>query len=243
MEATLTSNAINQICNCYPHWVYKQSEYLCIADIGSDITDWIRNNENIDIVKDVFSTIEKLFEIENQEINSLLIAGMFNRMQNEVYRTFEKPDVIELFMGKKSLKAWGDYLEGHLGKGFRTIIDWRKILIQTGGGLQKLSIRFANTDKEIILNDSDLQKIRILPLLAEKTIDWIKRKEKPYYGFKKPYACIITESWYYPDQIFNQTIIIGNRVNQSTSSRYVKTKNQIGILNMKDLELKLKKIV
>lgn len=237
---TSTFDALKQICDCHPGWIYSEPEYLLIADIGSEIIGFIEENENLDLVKKVFGLIEDFLLEDNIELSSLLIAGMFNRMQTEVYTKFVNPDAIDIFFGSRTLQAWGDYIEGHMGNGFRSIESWRKILIQKGGGTQKIQFQFLKPPREFTLDYESVSKIGLLPLLAEKTISWKKNAGKPFMGLKTPYAKITIESWYYPDMTYNEVLVIGNKAKQISGGRYIKTKNQIAILDMEKLESLLK---
>jgi hypothetical protein len=238
---TSTTDALHQICDCHSHWVYSEPEYLLISDIGSEIISFIQENENLDLIKKVFGIIEEFLQEDNIELSSLIIAGMFNRMQNEVYRKFENPDCINVFFGKRSLQAWEDYIEGHLGYGFRSITSWRKILIQAGGGTHKIRFQFFKSPRDFTLEYETVTKIGLLPLLAEKTISWNNTAGKPFMGLKSPYAKITIESWYYPDMTYNEVMMIGNRAKEISGGRYIKTKNQIAILDMEKFEILLKK--
>lgn len=236
---TRTYQCLTQICNCHPTWHYTEVEYLCIADIGSEILNFAENEIEKETLKKVFSLIEVFLEEENIEINSLIIAGMFGRMQTEAYSIMKKPNKIEKLLGERALKAWGDYIEGHLGiKGIRTIEDWRRIIIQKGIEINNLKFHLFDIKKSYEFNSNQLKNLDISPLLAHKIIQW-NTKEFDRKGFDNPYAILSYNYIVDSSNIINNELIIGNKISSNNELRYLKYRNKIAEIDIQSIKQKL----
>lgn len=236
---TGTFHCLTQICNCHPTWHYTDIEYLCIADIGSEILYFVEKEIEKETLKKVFSLIEVFLEEENIEINSLIIAGMFGRMQTEAYSIMKNPNKLEKILGERALKAWGDYIEGHLGiKGIRTIEDWRRIIIQKGIEINNLKFHLFDVKKSYEFNSDQLKNLEISPLLAHKIIQW-NTKEFDGKGFNNPYASITYNNIVNSSNITNHELIIGNKIASNSELRYLKYRNKIAEIDVQSIKQKL----
>ncbi len=104
-------------------WKNEGINYLIIASIGHELVVDVSKNQNKDRSIAVLATIEKLLINANQNTINLIGAGLFEAMQNNVLDRFnsDEMDVLDAYLGEKSLKLWKDIIEGWHGSGVRTM--------------------------------------------------------------------------------------------------------------------------
>jgi len=129
MEAQ--KKALKQICQHKENWflAFEKPDmlsYLLIAEIGREIVEEVKLGNNKKQLSPIFDTIEEILKNTNDiNVTSLIVAGMFNAMQNKAYDELNPPDIVSNYLGKESLRHWEEYIEGWTGKDIRTIEAWK----------------------------------------------------------------------------------------------------------------------
>ncbi len=104
-------------------WREEGINYLTIASIGHELVVDVSKNRNKERLLAVLATIENLLVNPNQDTINLIGAGLFEAMQNNVldYFNSNEMDILDSYLGEKSLKLWKDIIEGWHGSGIRTM--------------------------------------------------------------------------------------------------------------------------
>lgn len=100
--------------------------YHLSVEISDEVLQDIKEGKNTITLKAVFITIEQILEnTDDVQVISLIVAGLFNAMQNKAYDELHPPDQVSIYLGSYSLIHWEDYREGWAEKGIRTIKAWK----------------------------------------------------------------------------------------------------------------------
>lgn len=226
-----------QICAPSLEWQkrYVENEhygaYVRIADLGREIVHDVSKGKNTKLIKAFFLCLEEVL-VQNEgdiAIYSLIGAGLFEAMQAAAYRSLQPPNLLERYMNEKSLRVWGDILEGWNGKGIRTIDAWRRILVSET--IQKMVIELPDVHFELNPNTQNSNAIQGLPpLLFEQKIGKITDTSlSEENGFSAPFARIIL---FFSHSQNKKKIIIGNKISENSQTRFALYEAEIFTLHV-----------
>jgi len=101
--------------------------YSWISELGSEFVSLVAKGEGTSIAR-AFAIIEQGLLTGDSATCNLLVSGLLNSMQAKAYSRLNPPDLLDQYFGPETLEAWGDLIEGHTGKGIRSIESWKRII-------------------------------------------------------------------------------------------------------------------
>lgn len=193
------AEAVELLCRATPRWrrrlpgiVEDGLPYPAIAELGHELISMVLAGRARP-VRRLFQAIERCLVDGDPDARNLLLAGMFEAMQNDAYARMDPPDELNRWLGPVSLQAWADLIEGWTGAGIRTIEHWRRVIIngsimrihwQSRDGDWTLERGETGTTLDHSINNSHERTSRMLapaeaaailknfqPLVAERLID------------------------------------------------------------------------
>lgn len=189
-------------------WQTHQINYHAIANIGREIVLDVKNQKNLDRVKNVLTAIEMILHDAQQNEIDLIGTGMFECMQTNALDEFlpGSMDALDEYFGPLSLLMWQDILEGWHGEGVRSMETYARILIN--GSVEKVNLHLYENDLSFELDGKSLGN-DFTPFLSDRFI--AHREYDDPITF--PYA----------ELIFNEDeiITIGEFVNHTKSERLI----------------------
>lgn len=127
---------IDHLCDLRPEWDARRAEihdnnyyYSDGASLGCELLTAAVDGIVEPWVGTGFAVIERAITSGDDKTRNLVIAGLFEAMQNDAYRRDVRDEVIDGLLGPASLRAWAALIEGWTGDGVRTLAHWRRVII------------------------------------------------------------------------------------------------------------------
>ncbi len=195
-------------------WEKERLNYIVIAIIGRELIEDVSKQRNLERVNDVLKEVESILLNAQQNILSLIGAGLFEAMQIEALNTFttKSMDIMDNYLGPRSLIMWKDIIEGWNGKGIRSIEDSSKIMFRISVGKVALiqSQNKYEAEASNVVIDSNVY-------FAEELLEIENYYESKYKSkFSKPFASIIINRGSEMTEV-----IVGEYINSSSLNRVV----------------------
>lgn len=99
--------------------------YFDLGAYGRRLVRAIAEGRNEPWMRLAFQAIEEGI-VEGGATANLVVAGLFEAMQNAAFATLEPPDALDDWLGPRSVEAWRDLIEGWTGPGIRSMDAWRR---------------------------------------------------------------------------------------------------------------------
>jgi len=101
--------------------------YSAMSDLAMWLDQAFTNGAYLDAVPAVFDLIEDTLAREEPELKYLITAGLFESLQTYAVMNFEPPDVVDDYLGLRSLELWRGVIEGFSKPGIRSIAALREL--------------------------------------------------------------------------------------------------------------------
>lgn len=189
-------------------WEEHQINYHAIANIGRELVLDVKNQKNLDRVRNVLNDVESILKNAEQNELDLIGAGLFECMQTNALNEFssDSMDSLNDFLGSTSLEMWQDILEGWHGEGIRSMEEYSKILVN--GGINEVFVHLYETNSSFEISGEMLGN-DFTPFKSDRFIRHRNYDEPISLPYVKLYFPEIAE------------IIIGGHTDSSEKDRYI----------------------
>jgi hypothetical protein len=238
MLMTTDQIILKAICDHSPEWTKRyidpllewgnwEGAYMPMMDIGSEIAYNLAHGKDLQVIRNVFATLETLIPQYkgNIEVSSLLGLGLFSAIEVRI-RTSD-PDLIEKYMGPNVLQAWGDYISAYGGKTVRKLSQLRRLLVLDG--VRSIRIVYGRKAPKSEISITSEMYHAFPRMLYDKDFGKLDVETEIEMGLNEPFADVFFEV---TNSAHPKVLLIGNRVKDDEFPRFASYEGRTLIVNL-----------